>query len=247
MPGGLFTIYLYYFQAYMGVHNGKMLDVILSQSIAKKCVAAAWIYSITMALLIVFLVPENIEECPVQTNACLPTSDYYMKTRVVMALSILGIILGVTIMQILSFYELRKRLKNSVACMTNLGLNKLFKRAITKSALVAVAFSIGWAPICITVILYDWTNLDPLMLGRAMRFMLVLGFMQGFCNAIIFRAKYLKDFIQKKMSCFWILSNLYILSHARGAGSPSNRQTSEPPRDKTKTFSPWMVYGLTNY
>ena len=186
----------------MGVHNGKMLDVILSQSIAKKCVAAAWIYSITMALLIVFLVPENIEECPVQTNACLPTSDYYTKTRVVMALSILGIILGVTIMQTLSFYKLRKRLKNSIACMTNPGLNKLFKRAITKSALVAIAFSIGWAPISITVILYDWSDLDPLMLGRAMRFMLVLGFMQGFCNAIIFRAKYLKDFIQKKMSCF---------------------------------------------
>ncbi len=186
----------------MGVHNGQMLDVILSQDIAKKCVAAGWIYSITIALLMILLVPENIEECPMQTNACLPTSDYYMKTRAVVALSNLGIILGVTIIQILSFYKLRKRLNNSVACMTNPGLNKLFKRAITKSALVAIAFSIGWAPLSITIILYDWSNLGPVVLGRAMRYLFVLGFVQGFCNAIIFRAKYLKDFIQKKMSCF---------------------------------------------
>ncbi len=181
-----------------------MLDAILSPTTAIKSVMAGWIYSVIIALLMVFLIPENTEDCPTQNTArscLLMTPDYNITTRTVVAISVLGMILAVVLIQILTSYKLHKRLNNSVGCMTNQGLNKLFKRAMTKSALVATAFSVGWAPVFTAVLLYDWSNLDPLMLERAIPFLFVLGILQGFCNAIIFRFKYLKEFVLNKMSC----------------------------------------------
>ncbi len=185
----------------MGVNKGQMLDAILSPSTATKCVAAGWIYTTMVALLMVFLIPGEIDECPAQTNTCPPiTSDYYIKTRTIVALVNLGIILGVAIIQFLSFYKLHKRLNNSVGCVTNQGLNKLFKRAMTKSVMIAIAFSLGWAPLFITIMLYDWSNLNSMMLEKVLPFLFVLGFLQGFANTIILRFKHLKEFIQKKIS-----------------------------------------------
>ncbi len=186
----------------MGVNKGQMLDAILSQRTAIKSVAAGWMYSITIALLMAFLIPDNAGERLAQTSSCLlMTPAYDIRARTLIASSILGMILAVVIIQLLTFYKLHKRLNNSVGCVTNQGLNKLFKRAMTKSAMVAGAFSIGWGPSNVMIILYDWSNLDLLMLEKIIPFLFALGILQGFCNAIIFRFKHIKEFIQKKICC----------------------------------------------
>ncbi len=188
----------YYFQTYMGVSEGRLLDVVLSPSTAKKCVAAGWIYSATIALLVAFLIPGNKQLRP--TNTCLlGDSGYNAVIRKIAALSILGIILAVAIIQFMTFSKLQKRLHNSVGPVTNQGLNRLFKRAMTKSALIAIAFSIGWAPICMRIILVDWSIQNPFVSKEVIPFLMALASLQGFCNAIIFRAKHLKTYIHQKM------------------------------------------------
>ncbi len=184
----------------MGVSKGRLLDVVLSPSTAKRCVAAGWIYSATIALLMAFLIPENEKLCPINTCS-LTDSGYNKVARTIALLSILGIILAVAIIQFLTFSKLQKRLNNSVGPVTNQGLNRLFKRAMTKSALVAITFSIGWGPVCLTTLLNDWSIQSPFVSKKVLPVLLTLAFLQGFCNAIIFRAKHLKMYIHQKLCC----------------------------------------------
>ena len=184
----------------MGVSKGRLLDVVLSTSTAKTYVAAGWIYSATIALLVALLIPENEKLSPI--NTCLLRGSGYNKvTRTVALLSILGIILAVAIIQFTTVLKLQKRLNNWVGPVTNQGLNKLYKRAITKSALVAIAFSIGWGPVCITTISLDWSIQSPFVSEKVVPILFALAFLQGFCNAIIFRAKHLKSYIHQKICC----------------------------------------------
>ncbi len=178
----------------------------MSQSIARKCVATGWIYSIIIALLNIFLTSENGEFLSTEINTCLQimSPSYNVLARTLLALSILSAILGVAIIQFLTFWKLRKRLNNSIGCVNNQGLNRLFKRAMKKSALVAAAFSIGWGPGLMLMVITDWSNLNQLEYRRVVRVMtvsFVLAFFQGFCNAVIFRAKHIKAYIHKKMGC----------------------------------------------
>ena len=181
-----------YFQTYMGVSKGRLLDVVLSASTAKKCVAAGWIYSTTIGLLLAFLTPGNKTLYP--SDTCLPTDlGFTAVSRTISSLSILGIILAVAFIQFMTVYKLQKRLNNSIGPVTNQGLNRLLKRAMTKSALVALTFSIGWGPLGITYILFDWSNMDPFVLEKVIYYLGRLAFLQSFCKAVIFRAKYLKS------------------------------------------------------
>ncbi len=173
---------------------------VANASTANKCVVAGWIYSTIIALFIAFPPPQNNETCP--QKACLPVivnSEYNKVARTGSAISILALILAVTAIQFYTFWRSRKRLKCSVGCATNQGLNRLLKRAMKKSVLVALAFSIAWGPVGIMIILSSWTDLDELALRKVLPFLNVIVFFQGFSNALIFRAKHLKAFMKKKI------------------------------------------------
>ncbi len=74
------------------------------------------------------------------------------------------------------------------------GLNSLYQRALKTSTIVASCFTVGWAPLCVFLLSEHWANenygeikirLGPILMAVAL--------LQGLCNAIIFRAKYLKN------------------------------------------------------
>ncbi len=185
------------------MRKGCLLDVVLSPRTATKCVAAGWIYSIIIAILIISLIPENDEFLSSKIDSCLHimSPSYNVLARTLLALSILSIILAVAIIQFFTFWKLHKRLNNSVGCVTNQGLNHLFKRAMIKSALVAGTFSICWGPCLTLVVLTDWSVLNTLQYKNTMGVLFALAFLQGFCNALIFRAKHIKAYVEKRVSC----------------------------------------------
>ncbi len=185
----------------MAVSSGLLLDVVLSERTARRLVAIGCIYSILIALMMVFINPANNVQCP--TGSCVPTtSQYSIGARTAFAVSVLLIIVGVTIVQIMALYKLRRRLNNAVGTIhAGQGLNRLYKRAMTKSALVAIAFTVGWGPPFVMLILSEWANIDQNLVNTMLPYLYMLGMIQGCCNAIIFRAKHIKNYIQQKMCC----------------------------------------------
>ncbi len=186
----------------MGITSGQLLDSVLSARTAKRCVTAGWIYSVTIALLLIFMVPAHDHDDQSPTDSCsvYTSTQYHIAAKATASISVLAIILAVIVIQGKTLQRLRKRLNNSIGPInTGQGMNGLYKRAMIKSALVAAVFIIGWGPFFIILIIPAWVKKD-FMPNNAVLFFIAVGTFQGFGNAVIFRAKSIYLFIRNKLS-----------------------------------------------
>ncbi len=182
----------------MGVASGCLLDAALSTKAAKILITTGWLYSMFIGLLLIFIRTEPIEVSP-QESCFIRRPSYHIAARSAGGFSILMIIVMVILIQMVTFCKLKRRLNVYVGPSNGVtGLNRLYKRAMIKAALVGVCFSIGWVPYMVKIIMHDWSNGDVTLFPAPIP--LLLAMLQGFSNALIFRAKHLRDFIKNKFS-----------------------------------------------
>ena len=64
---------------------------------------------------------------------------------------------------------------------------QLYVKAMIKSCLISIAFVIGWIPLCICTILYDWApGVDVLLLNKIIPNLTMISSVQAVSNAFIF-------------------------------------------------------------
>ena len=165
------------------------MDVVISETKAKIYIAIGWIYSVLLSL----------------TRLAVDRFEYNIPGhgRIIWAISTLILIIVVMAFQTSTYLKLRKRISMAVGSVqTPHCRNTLYMRAMKKSTLVALCFSIAWAPYCIMILCVDWTSEDYVPAERTLGApLLALSLLQGFCNALIFRAKYLLNNIK----CLFVL------------------------------------------
>ena len=175
----------------MAVRSGKLLDVVVSQTKAKIYISIAWMYSLLLALLRLFL--DHFD----YLGPSIPLVVTIGYGRAIWALSNLILIFLVMMVQLSTYIKIRKRVAMAIGSVNaTQGLNNLYKRAMKKSTLVAVCFALGWGPMSISMLAQDWTALMSnswtienygASERRLMAVLTGVSLLQGFTNAIIFR------------------------------------------------------------
>ena len=101
-----------------------------------------------------------------------------------------GIVIG---LQILTFIALRKKEGSGSGAKTlqvshgAQARRQLYIKAMVKSCLISGAYIIGWVPLCISTILYDWApGVDVLLLNIIIPYLTLLSTVQAVSNAFIF-------------------------------------------------------------
>ncbi len=94
------------------------------------------------------------------------------------------------VVQIVTFFALKRRHEfrsgTGTVAAGNQARRKLYVKAMVKSWLISMAFIIGWMPLCICTILYDWApGVDKLMLNALIPNLTMLSSVQAVCNAFI--------------------------------------------------------------
>ncbi len=182
----------------MAVQAGRLLDMVISHRKARIYICIAWLYSVLVAL---FRFMDHIG----YTESSITLSQQSGYGRVVWAFSTITLITIIMMIQISTYIKIRKRISMAVGGINAMqGLNNLYKRAMKKSTLVALCFAVGWAPVCIMVLVHfeDWTNEEfRIVEQRPGPVLLVMSLVQGFCNALIFRAKYLLFHMRRPLKC----------------------------------------------
>ena len=196
------------FQTLLGVRGGQLLDNVVKQSTAIKLVLCAWSYSVFAGLMIALhgIDPNWVN---IQQNNCQFLSGYFSRaSRTLFCVSLIIISILVAMIQVTSFVKLRRRLNVRVAPVgvgrvgnrCDSGINMLYKRAMRNSALVGISFMVGWLPVCIMMLLYDWGHIDQDTLINVGWLVVPLTMMQGLANAVIFRARNIYMFFQRIFS-----------------------------------------------
>ncbi len=151
-------------------------------------------YSIGLALLWVLMpegsIPTN------QDQACLtPEILFHKAPKTIFSITVIVMLVLIVSMQLLNFLKLWKRLQMSIGSVPSgpvpvaTGRNRIYKRAMVTSSMIATAYLIGWLPCMICMIIYDWSNVDKETLENALQILGVLGALQSFANPIIFRLR----------------------------------------------------------
>ncbi len=183
----------------MGVVAGCLLDAALSTKAAKILITTGWLYSIFNGLLLVFIRKDVHRDAFPEESCYIQRPTYHIAGRSAGSFSIFIIIIMVIIIQVVTFYKLKRRLNLYVGPSNGVtGLNRLYKRAMIKAALVATCFSIGWAPYIVEIIAYDWSNNNIDVFPASLPAFLFM--LQGYCNAVIFRSKLLVDYVRNKVA-----------------------------------------------
>ncbi len=188
----------------MGIRRGQLLDAVINESTAIKCVIAAVIYCIGTTSFIMFYgaSSERLQQedytCDFLNEAFSPSS------RRVYGLTIIMICILIAIFQVSTFRILQKRLNLRVAPdghdtvgNRNNSLNKLYKKALKNSTLIAIAYMVGWLPVSLVLSLFDWQLLDRETLVDLGFGFAPLTLIQAICNALIFRAKHITDYVRR--------------------------------------------------
>ncbi len=178
----------------MAVRAGRLLDAVISQTKAKLFICIGWSYSVLIAIL--RSTRDNFD----YTKSSL---SHKMEGRVIWAISTLILIILIAMLQVSTYVRLRKRISIAVGSVNaTQGLNILYKRAMKKSTLIAVCFVLGWTPLCILFVVQEFiiTKYGALQ-RRLTAVFLALSLLQGFSNAIIFRAKHLLSHIKQCCKC----------------------------------------------
>ncbi len=164
----------------------------MTRKTAKISICVAWAYSISIGLPLALLKPDG----DLQLNnrvAC-----YFNRAAAsIWRGSMIALILLIIFMQVLTYGLLRRRLNTVVATLQiSVGKIKLYKRAMKTCAQIAVAFFIGWMPIAIGSLLFDWLPGNRGVLMEVNHYFRILFILQGFSNVVIFRLRNLYPKIQ---------------------------------------------------
>ncbi len=95
----------------------------------------------------------------------------------------------VVILQAATYWKLWKQQQVAVGPGTSTGRNRMYRRAMVTSSLVASAFLIGWLPVHTCVLLFHWSSIDEETMNTIIRAVSTLGFLQSFSNPIIFKVR----------------------------------------------------------
>ncbi len=171
-----------------------MPEHVLSVKKARFLVSGGWIYSTIIVLLYAFIPPENPGIW--QNDNCFVLSDSFHKiSRALFACSVIGISGLVVVIQMITYWKLRRQQQTPIGevSASQDARSKLYKRAMTTSALITAAYILSWIPGMILLLIADWSNdVDQLKLHNVLHSMGTLGIGQAFCNAIIFKLRNMK-------------------------------------------------------
>ncbi len=188
--------------------SGQLLDNVITQSVAIKLVLFAWSYSTFVGLMLAL---HGIDSTwfKIQQHPCQILGKAFSRSsRTLFSGSIIMIAILVILTQIALFIKMHHRLNIRVAPegvqvagrngnRADSGTNMLYKRAMKNSALIAISFTVGWVPFCIVMLLYDWGHLDQDTLINVGFLVIPLCMMQGLANAVIFRARNIRMFLER--------------------------------------------------
>ncbi len=157
-------------------------------------VTGGWIYSTLLALLYAFIPSENPDIH--QNDVCFMVSDAFHKIpRALFAASVISISGLIVIIQRVTYWKLRKQQQTPIGevSASHDARNKLYKRAMTTSALITAAFILSWIPGLILVLVVDWSeNIDEVKYRNVIHSAGILGIAQAFSNAVIFKLRNMK-------------------------------------------------------
>ncbi len=169
----------------MAMKTGQLLESVMTRTTAKRSVCAAWVYSVGIGLLLAILEPDG----DLQPNNSV--SCYFNRFASTMWRgSIIILIILIVYVQVINYQVLRQRL-NMATEILNLsqGKIKLYKRAMKTCTMIAIAFLIGWLPVAIGSLLFDWLPSYRAVLIEINHYFRILFILQGFSNVVIFRMR----------------------------------------------------------
>ncbi len=172
------------FQTFLAINGKVMLHQVLSKKKAIILLCIGWLYSAAIALFHI-LMPHAYE------GDCFSTPDLFDKIPVtIWALSVIGLIALVAMLHLATYWKLWKRQQMAIgSVISNTGRNRMYKRTMVTSSMVATAFLIGWLPFMISILLDAWSNIDGGNSQHAYKFLSTLSILQSFCNPMIFKLR----------------------------------------------------------
>ena len=159
----------------------------MTRHTACKLVCGAWAYSIVLGLPLVLLESNG----DLQHNSKL--SCYFNKiASSAWRISIMIVTVAIILIQVSTYNSLKERLHGALNLRLSLGKIRLYRRAMITSALIAIAFCIGWLPIAIASLMFDWLPDSRDAIVEVNMYFRILFILQGFSNGIIFCLKDVK-------------------------------------------------------
>ncbi len=165
--------------------TGQLLETVMTKRAAKTIICVAWAYSACIGLPLALLHPDG-DIRPNRRVAC-----YFNRAAsTVWRGSIIILIIIIIYFQVLNYHLLRQQLR-AAAQIQNLsqGKIKLYKRAMKTCTLITGAFLIGWFPLVIGSMLFDWLPNDRATIIEVNHYFRILFILQGFSNVVIFRMR----------------------------------------------------------
>ncbi len=161
-----------------------MLHQALSKKKAIFLLCFGWLYAAIMTLLALLMHHPN------QANGCLgPPNSFHKIPITLAAVSVIILVVLVVMLQAATYRKLWKQQQMAVGPGTNMGRNRMYRRAMITSTLVATAFLIGWLPLSISVLLFHWSNIDEKTMDTTIRAVAILGLLHSLSNPIIFKVR----------------------------------------------------------
>ncbi len=175
---------MFKFQAILAVKGRVLLHQALSRKKTIVLLCFGWLYPAFIGSL-AFLMPHPYRgsDCPAPHHA------FHKIAITLAAVSVIVLVVLVVILQTATYWKLWKQQRMTVGPGTNTGRNRMYRRAMVTSSLVATAFLIGWFPLHISVLLYHWSNIDEETMDTIIRVISILGFLQSLSNPIIFKVR----------------------------------------------------------
>ena len=114
--------------------------------------------------------------------------------RTVFVASVITLGVVIVMVQMATYSKLRKQQQTPIGEMSasTVSRNKLYKKAMTTSALITLAFLLAWIPLMIGCLFVDWSGFDEQKSRPIIRSLGILGIAQSFSNAIIFKLRNMK-------------------------------------------------------
>ena len=144
-------------------------------------ICVAWAYSITIGLPLVVLKSDGNLELHSKVSC------YFNKVASsTWRISIIIVTILINLIQVSTYNSLKKRLSGATNLHLSIGKIKMYKRAMTTCGLIAVAYSIGWLPIAVGSLMFDWMPGYRGVIIEVNSYSRILFILQGFSNAVIF-------------------------------------------------------------
>ncbi len=178
-------LFFMYFQALLAVRAKVMPHQALSKNKAIVLLCSGWLYGFCIVVLYM-LMPHKYEGYDCATMFAL----IHKIPMTIYALSVLFLSALIIILQAATYWRLWKQQQMAVgSVIANTGRNRLYRRAMITSSLIAICFLIGWVPFSITFLRFHWSNIDRKTLNTTIWSLGTLAVLQSFSNPLIFKLR----------------------------------------------------------